>query len=138
MAYSPPFSAAIDSINAAAFVADNLCANLLRKVDMERFFGWMDNFDQEPDWVALDIRHPKEAQEFVDKFGSDKWIAVPYNEVRERYAELPEDRTMIILCDAGTRSFEVQVFLDHVGRDNTLVLSGGFNVVRRIGVDWLP
>ena len=44
---------------------------------------------------------------------------------------------MIILCDAGTRSFEVQVLLDHVGKKDSLVLSGGFNVIRRIGVDWL-
>jgi rhodanese-related sulfurtransferase len=45
---------------------------------------------------------------------------------------------MIIVCDAGTRSYEVQVFLDYIGRKNNMVLSGGFNVVRRIGVDWYP
>lgn len=138
MAYSPPFSAAIDSINAAAYVADNLCAGLLRKVNMDRFFAWMDDFSVEPDWVALDIRHPQETKPFVEKFGADHWVAVPYNEVRRRYEEIPPDKTLIILCDAGTRSFEVQVFLDHIGRSNSLVLSGGFNVIRRIGVDWLP
>lgn len=138
MAYSPPFSAAIDSINAAAFVADNICAGLLRKIDMDRFFAWINDMEKEPEWVALDIRHPKETAAYVEKFGSDKWLAVPYNEVRERYAELPDKRKMIILCDAGTRSFETQVFLDHVGKKNSLVLSGGFNVIRRIGVDWLP
>ncbi len=138
MAYSPPFSAAIDSINAAAYVADNLCAGLLRKVDMDRFLSWMDDFESEPDWMALDIRHPQEAKDYVKKFGPDRWMAIPYNEMRDRYQEVPENRTMIILCDAGTRSFEVQVLLDHVARKNSMVLSGGFNVIRRIGVDWLP
>lgn len=138
MAYSPPFSAAIDSINAAAFVADNICTGLLRKVDMDKFFNWINDMNSESDWMALDIRHPQEATAYVEKFGSDKWLAVPYNEVRERYEEIPDDKKMIILCDAGTRSFEVQVFLDHVGKKNSLVLSGGFNVIRRIGVDWLP
>ncbi|MDH3328815.1 MAG: FAD-dependent oxidoreductase [Desulfobulbaceae bacterium] len=138
MAYSPPFSAAIDSINAAAFVADNICAGLLRKIDMESFFAWINDMEKEPEWVALDIRHPQETAAYVEKFGSDKWLAVPYNEVRKRYAELPDNRKMIILCDAGTRSFETQVFLDHVGKKDSLVLSGGFNVIRRIGVDWLP
>lgn len=138
MAYSPPFSAAIDCINAAAYVADNLCAGLLRRVDMDRFFGWMDDFASEPDWVALDIRHPQEASACVHKFGEDKWLAIPYNRIRERYMELPDDKTMIILCDAGTRSFEVQVFLDHIGKKGSLVLSGGFNVIRRLGADWLP
>jgi len=32
----------------------------------------------------------------------------------------------------------VQVFLDSVGRGNNLVLGGGFNAIRRIGVDWWP
>ena len=137
MAYSPPFAAAIDSINASAFVADNLCAGLLRKVEMDRFFKWMNDFSQEPDWVALDIRHPKEATPYVKKFGQGKWLAIPYNEIRGRYTELPDDKTMIILCDAGTRSFEVQVFLDHIGSHSSLVLSGGFNVINRIGADWM-
>ncbi len=138
MAYAPPFSAAIDSINAAAFVADNLCADRLRKVDMDRFLAWMDDFSLEPDWAALDIRHPLEVGPFVEKFGPEQWVAVPYDEVRERYAEIPEDKTLIILCDAGTRSYETQIFLDHIGKKNTMVLSGGFNVVKRIGVDWYP
>ena len=138
MAYAPPFSAAVDSINAAAFVADNLCAGRLRKLDMDRFLAWMEDFSLEPDWMALDIRHPLEADPCVEKFGKDRWLAIPYIEMRERYNEIPDDRTLIILCDAGTRSYEVQIFLDHIGKNNTMVLSGGFNVVRRLGVDWYP
>ena len=138
MAYAPPFSSAIDSINAAAYVADNICAGRLRKVGMDRFLAWMEDFSTESDWAILDIRHPLEAGPFVEKFGRKKWVAVPYAEVRKRYEEIPEDKTMIIVCDAGTRSYEVQVFLDHIGRKNNMVLSGGFNVVRCIGVDWYP
>ena len=136
MAYSPPFSSAIDSINAAAYVADNLCAGLLRKVGLDRFFAWMEDFGREPDWVALDIRHLQEATPYAAKFG-ERWLAIPYNEMRQRHGEVPEDKTMIILCDAGTRSYEVQVMLDAVGKRNSLVLSGGFNVIRRVGADWL-
>lgn len=138
MAYSPPFSSAIDAINAAAYVADNLCAGLLRKVDLSRFLAWMEDFGREPEWVALDIRHPQEAGAYVAKFGQERWLAIPYHEVRQRLKEVPADKTMIILCDAGTRSYEVQVVLDAVGKKNSLVLSGGFNVIRRVGVDWLP
>lgn len=138
MAYAPPFSSAIDSLNAAAFVADNICAGRLRKVGIDRFFKWIESFSNEPDWVALDIRHPVEAGPFVEKFGKEKWVAVPYAEIRARHEELPEGKMLIILCDAGTRSYEVQIFLDHVGKKNTMVLSGGFNVMRRIGIDWHP
>lgn len=137
MAYSPPFSSAIDSLNAAAYVADNLCAGLLRKVGVARFLAWMEDFSREPDWLALDIRHAKDAAILVEKFGKDKWLAVPYPELRARHEEIPADKTLIILCDAGTRSYEVQVVLDHAGKRNSLVLSGGFNVLRRIGARWL-
>ncbi|MDO9042823.1 MAG: FAD-dependent oxidoreductase [Desulfocapsaceae bacterium] len=138
MAYAPPFSAAIDSINAAAYVADNICDGRLRKLSVASFLQWMTDFAMQPDWVALDIRHPKEVVSFVKKFGGKRWLGIPYNEVRARYHELPSDKIMIVLCDAGTRSFEIQSFLDSVGLKNSLVLSGGFNVVRKIGVDWYP
>jgi NADPH-dependent 2,4-dienoyl-CoA reductase/sulfur reductase-like enzyme/rhodanese-related sulfurtransferase len=138
MAYAPPFSAAIDSINAAAYVADNICDGRLRKIPMVNFLQWMEDLSAQPDWVALDIRHPKEVGPFVEKFGSERWLGIPYNEVRARYQELPANKTMIVLCDAGTRSFEIQSFLDSVGLRNSLVLSGGFNVVRKIGAAWYP
>jgi len=138
MAYAPPFSAAIDSINAAAYVADNICSGRLRKVGMTRFLAWMEDFSLEPEWAALDIRHPMEVGPFIEKFGQEKWVGVPYAEIRERYAEIPDDKMLIILCDAGTRSYETQIFLDHIGKKNTMVLGGGFNVIKRIGVDWYP
>ena len=98
----------------------------------------MDNFSTQPDWVALDLRHPNEAGAFVEKYGRDKWLPVPYIEIRNRYQELPGNRTMLIICDAGTRSSEIQIFLDHAGLTNNLVLGGGFNLIRRMGVAWWP
>ncbi|MDX1776950.1 MAG: FAD-dependent oxidoreductase, partial [Desulfobulbales bacterium] len=138
LAYAPPFSTAVDALNATANVADNLAAGRLRTVSIRDFLAWMDNPKTEPEWSALDIRHPKEAAEFVDKFGQDFWLAVPYVNIRARYRELPKNKMLIIICDAGTRSSEIQVFLDSVGWKNNLVLGGGFNAIRRIGVDWWP
>jgi NADPH-dependent 2,4-dienoyl-CoA reductase/sulfur reductase-like enzyme/rhodanese-related sulfurtransferase len=138
LAYAPPFSTAVDALNATANVADNLAAGRLRTLSIEDFLGWMAKPQAKPAWVALDIRHPKEAAEFVEKFGSDLWKDIPYVNVRARHKELPEDKTLIIICDAGTRSSEVQVFLDSVGREDNFVLGGGFNAIRRISVDWWP
>jgi len=137
MAYAPPFATALDALNAAGNVADNLASGRLRYVSIEDFLDWMDDFSGQADWVALDIRHPKETAPFVEKFG-DKWLSVPYIDIRSRYQELPKDKTMLIICDAGTRSYEIQTFLDSVGYDNSLVLGGGFNVMRRLGVAWWP
>ncbi len=138
LAYAPPFSTAVDALNATANVADNLAAGRLRTVSIEDFLEWMAAPDTKPGWAALDIRHPKEAAEFVEKFGADLWHAIPYVNVRGRHQELPKDKTLIIICDAGTRSSEVQIFLDSVGFQNNLVLGGGFNAIRRIGADWWP
>jgi NADPH-dependent 2,4-dienoyl-CoA reductase/sulfur reductase-like enzyme/rhodanese-related sulfurtransferase len=138
MAYAPPFSSAVDTINAAAYVADNLCDNRLRQITMEDFYGWMNDFASQPDWMALDVRHEKQAAPFVEKFGANKWFSMPDDTIRERYDELPKDRILIIFCNAGSRSYEIQVFLDSVGVTNNLVLCGGFNVIKRIGADWLP
>ena len=138
LAYAPPFSTAVDALNATANVADNLAAGRLRTVSIEAFLEWMEKPQAKPEWAALDIRHPKEASEFVKKFGADLWNALPYVDVRSRYRELPDDKMLIIICDAGTRSSEVQLFLDSVGRKNNLVLGGGFNAIRRIGAAWWP
>jgi len=138
LAYAPPFSTAVDALNATANAADNIAAGRLRTVSIEDFMTWMDTPHAKPDWAALDIRHPKEAAEFTDAFGNDLWKAIPYVNIRSRYQELPGDKMLIIICDAGTRSSEVQIFLDSVGLTSTLVLGGGFNAIRRIGAAWWP
>ncbi|MDH3543257.1 MAG: FAD-dependent oxidoreductase, partial [Desulfobulbaceae bacterium] len=102
LAYAPPFSTAVDALNATANVADNLAAGRLRTLSIEDFLEWMAKPQAKPAWVALDIRHPKEAAEFVQKFGADLWKDIPYVNVRARYKELPHDKTLIIICDAGT------------------------------------
>ncbi|MFP3983565.1 MAG: FAD-dependent oxidoreductase [Desulfurivibrionaceae bacterium] len=137
MAYAPPFSTAVDALNAAANVAENQAAGRQRNVSIGNFLAWMEDFDSRPDWLALDVRHPKETSPFVEKFGN-RWLGIPYEEIRSRYQEIPADKTIIIICSAGTRSFEVQVFLESVGLKNTQVLQGGFNCITRIGVEWWP
>ncbi|MDP2105049.1 MAG: FAD-dependent oxidoreductase, partial [Desulfobulbaceae bacterium] len=137
MAYAPPFATALDALNATANVAENAIAGRLRTVVIEDFLAWMEQPGLHPDWRALDIRHPNEAGAFCAAF-ADRWLAIPYVEVRTRLSEIPETDTLIIICDAGTRSYEIQCLLDSVGRRNSLVLGGGFNIIRRIRVDWWP
>ncbi|MDR3629883.1 MAG: FAD-dependent oxidoreductase [Desulfocapsaceae bacterium] len=138
MAYAPPFSSAIDTINAAAYVAGNICDGRLRTIDLGQFLEWMDDLSRHPDWIVLDVRHPQQAAPFVEKFGKGLWLSLPDSEIRQRYQELPQDKNMIIFCNAGSRSYEVQVFLDSIGVKNNIVLSGGFNVLKRMGASWLP
>ena len=78
-----------------------------------------------------------EAKPYIEKFGADKWFGLEYGQVRARYQEIPTNKTWIILCNAGTRSYEIQVFLDHLGNFESMVLGGGLNVISRLEVDWL-
>ncbi len=137
LAYAPPFSTAVDILNTTANAAENLVAGRLRTLELEDFLEWMSGEKEHPDWLVLDLRHERESAPFTRRF-PDKWIAMPYTEVRPRYEELPRDKTLILVCNAGTRSYEVQVFLDSEGINGSLVLPGGLNVVRRLGVDWWP
>ncbi len=137
LAYAPPFSTAVDVLNAAANIADNLVEGRLRVISPEEFNAWMNGITAHEDWTALDLRHPTEAEPFVKAFGQ-RWVSMVYDQVRENYKKLPKDRTWIIICNAGTRSYEIQLFLKSVGIDNTLVLAGGLNVIRRLGVRWWP
>ena len=138
MAYAPPFSTAIDPLNAAAYIADNLCANRMRQMPMEEFFAWITDPSSHPDWQVLDVRHESQAAPFIEKFGSDVWTSLPYDQVRDHYSRLPLDKKLIVFCNAGSRSYEIQVFLDSVGIGNNIVLPGGFNVIKRMGPEWLP
>ena len=136
-AYAPPFATALDALNATANAADNFIDGRLRTVNLDDFMAWMDNQKSQDNWLALDIRHPKDARVFKEKF-PDYWLTIPYVEMRQRAAEVPADKTIIIICDAGTRSSEVQRYLDSIGKTNNLVLGGGFNVMRRVAPAWWP
>lgn len=135
LAYAPPFSTAVDVLNAAANVADNLLDGRLKVISVEEFVDWMDGKVDHPDWMALDLRHPKEAEPWVKAF-PERWYALVYDKVRANYESLPKDKTFIIICNAGTRSYEIQLFLQSKGVENTYVLPGGLNVIRRLGVSW--
>ena len=135
LAYAPPFSNAVDILNTAGNIADNLLAHRLRTVTIQEFSRWMEGDVDRPQWVALDLRHTKEAAPWVDRHG-EKWLSIPYDEIRTRIEEVPRDKTLILICNAGTRSYEVQRVLESHGFDNLMVLPGGLNVIRRIRPTW--
>lgn len=137
MAYAPPFSTAIDAINAAAYVADNVIDGRMRQMLLDPFYEYMQNPAAHKDLVVVDVRHPQQADAWVEKY-PESWVSLPYEQVRDRFEELPKDKEMIIFCNAGSRSFEIQTFLDSVGYANNIVLAGGFNWIKRIGADWIP
>lgn len=135
--YAPPFSTAVDILNATANVADNMVAGRFRPIDVKDFIAWLDGKESHPDWLVIDLRHPAEAARFIEKF-QDRWRLLLYDKFREEYEQLPEDKMLILICNAGAKAYEAQCFLDSVNIKNTVVLPGGLNVIRNLGVDWWP
>jgi NADPH-dependent 2,4-dienoyl-CoA reductase/sulfur reductase-like enzyme/rhodanese-related sulfurtransferase len=123
--YAPPFASAMDVINNAGNSLDNILAGMNRPIDAADFLV---EFSRQSRRV-LDIRGEREAQPFMEKFGS-RWVNVPQKELRARYAEIPADEPLFVICDTGARSYEAQVFLNTKGITDTLHIQGGYAMIK--------
>ncbi len=136
LAYAPPFSTALDALNVVANVADNKATGRFRSIPLMEFLDWIERPESHPERIVVDVRAEKDSRNEVKQFGN-LWMPVPYPEIRARYLELPRDKELILVCGAGTRSYEVQSFLDSINYSNTLVLEGSLMALRPMGVEWL-
>jgi len=77
-------------------------------------------------FVALDVRTPAETNVYsVTLPGS---LIIPLNELftEANLARIPTDKTVVVLCQTGTRAAAAGTALRHVGFENVYVLKGGF------------
>ncbi len=123
--YAPPFASAMDVINNAGNSLDNILGGMNRPIDAADFLV---EFSRQSRRV-LDIRGEREAQPFIDKFGS-RWLNVPQKELRTRYDDIPADEPLFLICDTGARSYEAQVFLNTKGITDTLHVQGGYAMIK--------
>lgn len=54
-------------------------------------------------------------------------IHIPIDEIPERIAEIPHDKTVGIFCASGVRSTMVYLYLRTLGFDNVKIIEGGYN-----------
>jgi rhodanese-related sulfurtransferase len=75
--------------------------------------------------VALDIRTPNEFG--VLGITLPETLAIPANEVFNpgNLDRIPQDRTVVVVCQSGTRAVAAGTGLRHIGFDNVYVLKGG-------------
>jgi len=133
LAYSPPFSSAMDIINALGNTAENILAEKNRVMDADEFIAWW--LEREKDETFfLDCRGWGNAEEFVEKY-PDHWKSIPQDELRERLGEVPVGKRIVLICNTGVRSYEAQVTLDQVGIRNSFNLQGGMAAVKKLGFD---
>ena len=72
-------------------------------------------------FFLLDVREPNEVA-LKAIAGS---VNIPMNQVERRLRELPKDREIVVMCQAGGRSARVTETLNGLGYKNAVNLTGG-------------
>jgi len=131
--YAPPFSSAMDVLNALGNTAENTLQGKNRVIDADRFVDWWLERDS-GDTLFLDCRGWGNAQYFVEKY-PEHWKSIPQDELRARMEEVPKDKRTVLICNTGVRSYEAQITLDQMGIRDTYNLQGGVAALKKWGLD---
>ncbi|MFA6450553.1 MAG: rhodanese-like domain-containing protein [bacterium] len=84
------------------------------------------------DLIILDVREP---QELIDGPAPlDKVVNIPLADLQNRYAELPKDKKIVIVCRSGRRSAIAADFLLKSGYAKIYNLLGGMKAYRESGL----
>ena len=131
-AYSPPFSSAMDIMNALGNVTENVLDGRLKPLDDE---GFQTMWDQESDDLFfLDCRETSDAEELLAQYPG-RWHNIPQGDLKQRIDEVPRDKEIVLVCNSGMRSYEAQLNLRELGIDNTRSVEGGMKMLKTWGVD---
>ncbi|WP_045222637.1 FAD-dependent oxidoreductase [Desulfonatronum thioautotrophicum] len=130
--YSPPFSSAMDIVNTAANAAENILEGRCTAMTVSEFERLWN--DPHRDFRVLDCRGTANAQPFLEKH-PDVWMNIPQDELGARLEEVPRDKPLVLVCNAGGRSYEAQITLKEAGIEDALNLQGGVAAIRRSGMD---
>jgi NADPH-dependent 2,4-dienoyl-CoA reductase/sulfur reductase-like enzyme/rhodanese-related sulfurtransferase len=134
LAYSPPFSSAMDILNALGNAADNLLAGRYRGLSPQEFEAVWNGRHNGGNCLILDCRAREDGRAFAEKY-PDFWLNIPQDELRGRIDELPTDKDLILVCNTGVRSYEAQLNLRQLGRQNHRTLEGGVVSLKKSGVE---
>ena len=118
LAYAPPYSAAMDNLIVAADIMKNKLAGNARGISPHAVKR---KFDEEDDFILLDVRSPAEHGEV----GIEGAKLIPLGMLREKLDELPKNKEIITFCKISLRGYEAQKILDAAGFENTKFMDGG-------------
>jgi NADPH-dependent 2,4-dienoyl-CoA reductase/sulfur reductase-like enzyme/rhodanese-related sulfurtransferase len=108
LSYAPPFGSAKDPVNLAGMAAQNVETGLVQSLNP----GDLDELLQQGAFL-LDVRDPGET-ECGTIPGA---VAIPLGQLRSRINEVPRDRTVVIYCASGQRSYNACRILSQQGID---------------------
>lgn len=133
LAYSPPFSSAMDALNNLGHTAENVLLGRNVGIPPEEFMRIWQNRDS-GDVIFLDCRDSENAMEFLEKY-PDNWRNLANESLEANLDKVPEAGTIVLLCNTGGRSYESQLKLRKHGVNNTLNVYGGMKLLKKWGLD---
>jgi NADPH-dependent 2,4-dienoyl-CoA reductase/sulfur reductase-like enzyme/rhodanese-related sulfurtransferase len=131
VAYAPPFAAALDIVNALANTLENILDGYNRTIEVADFEQCFLT-DKDADTICLDVRGATNAAPYVDLFG-DRWLNIPQETLNRRFAEIPPDKRLLVVCNSGVRSYEALRQLETAGLCNAVNLQGGIAALKKSG-----
>jgi len=131
--YSPPYSLAMDIVN----VGGNVLQNILDGYNRPIFPQELMKIFPHQEGVVLDVRAPDQAKPGQDKYGQ-RWMNIPLEQIPDRIAEVPTDKPVYVYCNTGTRSYEVQRYLNAHGVDQARGVQGSYAVLKDLDPDFDP
>ncbi|MDR0466625.1 MAG: FAD-dependent oxidoreductase [Deltaproteobacteria bacterium] len=113
VAYAPPFASAMDIVNVAGNVADNVLAGRGRGQSVMEFMeAWRGR--KENGIFFADARPSGGSAQLAEAY-PDEWHAVPLEEMERRAGEFPKDRPVFLICNTGLRAYDAQLVLARRG-----------------------
>ena len=131
VAYAPPFAAALDIVNAVANTLENILDGYNRTIEVADFEQCFLT-EKAADTICLDVRGAANAAPYVDLFG-DRWLNIPQETLKHRFADIPPDKRLLVVCNSGVRSFEALRQLETAGLTNAVNLQGGVAALKKSG-----
>ena len=123
LAYAPPFSSAKDPVNIAGFHA----ANILRG-DIECIYWHQMGEANKDTTIVLDVREKEELEIDGEIEGA---VNIPIDELRGKMDFLDRDKTYVVVCLAGLRSYLGYRMLSAHGY-KCCSFSGGYELYRHV------
>lgn len=122
LCYAPPYGAAKDPVNMAAYAAQNVLHGRVKIFHGEQIPALL-----EEGAYILDVRTAGEHR--MGAFPGS--VNIPLDELRARLGELPADKTVYVHCAIGLRGYLACRILSQNGIDCEN-LSGGYNLYRQL------
>jgi NADPH-dependent 2,4-dienoyl-CoA reductase/sulfur reductase-like enzyme/rhodanese-related sulfurtransferase len=132
VAYAPPFAAALDIVNAVANTAENTLDGYNKNIDVAEFEKCFLT-EKADDVICLDVRGAQNAAPYVDLFG-ERWLNIPQETLSKRFAKIPKDKRLLVVCNSGVRSYEALRQLETAGLCNTVNVAGGVAALKKSGL----